>query len=363
MPEAMQALADRLIAAFLAGDDKQLRQLGRELSSYEDVYDFPGDAVDGGKFVANDEIEEAASGDAVDDESSDDDLRAFAVEHAESLFEANDDGPYWQVLDLTASNGTSAFLIALVTGGSPSGLDYCYLGMATSESEARAVAQRFCYVDGADLVERYPANLLSVDEPTREEPPPEDTSAWGQQRRRFEERRSMAGWIEYNRRNRSTPEKEEARRKRGRQPVVMPPRGAQCSMRPEYFETRFRTENAAPAWPESFGIISAYATTGTTWSDDENAAADRKLREELIGLGRWRERVVGYSPNSTHAEPSWAVGVSLEEARDMGERFRQDAIYYVVGDALWVVSCHDPAVQEGVGSFRERVSPSASVKS
>lgn len=128
-------------------------------------------------------------------------------------------------------------------------------------------------------------------------------------------------------------------------------------MIPAYFDTRFRTSDAHPSWPDAFGIISAQATTGESWSDEENAAADGRLQEDLAVLNRWFTRVTGYSPNTPHAEPSWAVALSLQEALDIGRRYSQDAIYYVDGDRLSVMKCTEPTEAALVGAFRERVDP------
>jgi hypothetical protein len=46
-------------------------------------------------------------------------------------------------------------------------------------------------------------------------------------------------------------------------------------MHPAYFETRFRTDSPPDHWPPTFAIITAHATTGETWSPDQNAAADQ----------------------------------------------------------------------------------------
>ena len=77
-----------------------------------------------------------------------------------------------------------------------------------------------------------------------------------------------------------------------------------------YFETRFRVGEVPPAWPDAFGVISAQATTGESWSDEDNAAADGRLQREMEECGRWFARVTGYSPNTGHAESGWAAEVS-----------------------------------------------------
>ena len=123
-------------------------------------------------------------------------------------------------------------------------------------------------------------------------------------------------------------------------------------MNPAYFETRFRTNQVVDSWPDEFVILSAYASTGERWTPEQNAIADRTLVAELRARSGWLPRIVGYSPASDHAEPSWAVRLSLGDAREIGLRFRQDAIYHVREDLLSVTHCDAGAVLVPVGSFR-----------
>lgn len=126
-------------------------------------------------------------------------------------------------------------------------------------------------------------------------------------------------------------------------------------MQPEYFETHFETPVADERWPEAFAIVSACATTGETWSDDENRAADTRLADELRARGVWMRRLTGYSPRTCHAEPGWAAALAFDAACELGQAFRQDAIYYVEGDDLFVSHCDARRRREPVGPFRERL--------
>jgi hypothetical protein len=102
-------------------------------------------------------------------------------------------------------------------------------------------------------------------------------------------------------------------------------------------------------------IVSAYATTGERWTDAQNERADRALHGELTARDVWTQRITGFSPDTGHAEPSWATELSLAEARDLGRRFRQDAIYHVLGDRLSVTRCDPPGPVVAVGEFRVRL--------
>ena len=122
-----------------------------------------------------------------------------------------------------------------------------------------------------------------------------------------------------------------------------------------YLDIRFRVAAAMSEWPSEFVILSAYATTGQTWPEERNAAADRRLEAELRARQGWTLRVVGYSPSTGHAEPSWATSMSFEEAIEVGRQFEQDAIFHVRGDILSVAYCDDRRGLVPVGSFQSRV--------
>jgi hypothetical protein len=126
-------------------------------------------------------------------------------------------------------------------------------------------------------------------------------------------------------------------------------------MNPVYFETRFRTDALPTAWPEEFAILSAYASTGESWTQARNEAADRELAAVLAARGGWHVRIVGYSPTTGHAEPSWATEMSFDEACDLGLRFLQDAIFHVKGNVLSVSYCDDRRSLVPVGRFSARV--------
>ena len=129
-------------------------------------------------------------------------------------------------------------------------------------------------------------------------------------------------------------------------------------MHPAYLETQFICDGGDPDWPPVFAIITAYATTGETWAEEQNEAADQALKAELGSTGRWLWRVTGYTPTTTHREPGWAVAMDRDEACDVGARFLQDAIYVINRNALAVTYCVERRGLVHVGSFQERVTQS-----
>lgn len=126
-------------------------------------------------------------------------------------------------------------------------------------------------------------------------------------------------------------------------------------MNPVYFETHFERQALWEDWPSEFAIITAYATTGEAWTNSENEAADKRLEAKLRQQESWLRRLTGYSPVTGHSEPGWAVALSFEVACNLGQQFRQDAIYYIVGDVLHVSFCDQRRAQVLIGPFRSRV--------
>ena len=128
-----------------------------------------------------------------------------------------------------------------------------------------------------------------------------------------------------------------------------------ASMHPAYFRTRFRIQYELPEWPEEFAIISAHATTGEEWTKEDNERANDELVSVFEESGVWFDVLTGFSPETGHAELSYAVALPLDRACDLGVRFRQDAIFHVRGDLLSVTYCDERRALVPVGPFREPV--------
>ncbi|MFN8706987.1 MAG: DUF3293 domain-containing protein, partial [Planctomyces sp.] len=88
-------------------------------------------------------------------------------------------------------------------------------------------------------------------------------------------------------------------------------------MIPEYFETHFLLERPVENWPDEFAIITAFAPTGTQWTDEQNQIADQELEAELNSRSLWKKRLTGYSPVTGQAEPGWAVETDFESDCDI----------------------------------------------
>ena len=102
-------------------------------------------------------------------------------------------------------------------------------------------------------------------------------------------------------------------------------------------------------------IITAYPTTGETWDPSKIEEADQKIEEELKFRKTWIIRIEGYSPETGHAEPGWGTTMPIDEACEIGLRYRQDAIFHVKNDLLSVTYCDERRELVNIGSFEVRL--------
>ena len=130
-------------------------------------------------------------------------------------------------------------------------------------------------------------------------------------------------------------------------------------MSPDYFDTRFKLDLPHSELPDSFAIITAYATKGEAWTAEETQAASETLRAELAGGGHLIGTITGYSPVTNHAEPGFTAAISFEEACKIGLKFKQDAIYFVSTGTLFVSHCDHRRSLKPITQFSKRVDPTA----
>lgn len=133
-------------------------------------------------------------------------------------------------------------------------------------------------------------------------------------------------------------------------------RAIKQGMHAAYGEVRFKVPRRPARWPQCFATITGYATTGETWTDAKNKKADAKLKAFLKKLGVKSFRITGYSEKEhNHAEPGWGVALSFDDACDIGLLFKQDAIFYIINNTLFVSYCDQRRALIKVGPFLSRV--------
>jgi hypothetical protein len=105
----------------------------------------------------------------------------------------------------------------------------------------------------------------------------------------------------------------------------------------EYKSTVFQYQDFPADWPKSFAILTAYATTGETWTPEQNIAADRQLEAELRKGGHRIHRISGYSKDLKTHEEGWAVLMDLKTAWNLAVKYKQVALFYYENDELLLV--------------------------
>ena len=109
----------------------------------------------------------------------------------------------------------------------------------------------------------------------------------------------------------------------------------------DYKSTIFEYQDFPADWPKDFAILTAYATTGETWTPEQNVEADRQLETELRQGGHRIHRISGYSKDLKTHEEGWAVEMDLKTAWDLAVKYKQVALFYYENDELLLVYALD----------------------
>lgn len=127
-------------------------------------------------------------------------------------------------------------------------------------------------------------------------------------------------------------------------------------MKSEFLNTYFRIPEKPLHLPKEFVIITAFNPRGVVHKSVENNEFDAALAAYLQehALPHWR--VIGGSHDFVHAEPGYGVETDLNQGIELGVLFRQEAVFYVRGDNLFLVDCSTHQ-QTFLGGFRPRIIP------
>jgi hypothetical protein len=115
-------------------------------------------------------------------------------------------------------------------------------------------------------------------------------------------------------------------------------------MKQEFQQTRFLVHDLSRV-PTTFGIVTACNPDGVTVSDEQNVAATECLRSALVNAGFYFFAVTGCSPDFRHQEPGFGITTDdRENIVKIGRNWQQEAIFWVEGGIVHLVSCRDPEV-------------------
>ncbi len=106
-----------------------------------------------------------------------------------------------------------------------------------------------------------------------------------------------------------------------------------------------------------FAIISARNPQGTQLSAQLNQQAEQKMKQWLIRSGYEYSRVFGCSPSFDYVEPSFLIYMlGKESAVGLALLFRQNALFWVSDDRLYLVPCDALSNTEvDLGVFSKRL--------
>lgn len=89
-------------------------------------------------------------------------------------------------------------------------------------------------------------------------------------------------------------------------------------------------------------VLTAWNPGSSRPAREVNDSANAQLFSDLVACGLEPVRAVGADPDSEHVEESWAVvGWSDDEAREIGRRFGQVAVFRFEAGLQTVVACFE----------------------
>ena len=121
--------------------------------------------------------------------------------------------------------------------------------------------------------------------------------------------------------------------------------------RPEYSKAQFATEQVD--FPHSFAIVTACNPEGEDHPTAENESFNAMLKEEISNRFDAKTplfKITGHSECGSHEEPGWGIECSLDEAIELGALFKQEAIFWISEERLYLVDVKTHQ-KEYIGKF------------
>ena len=113
-------------------------------------------------------------------------------------------------------------------------------------------------------------------------------------------------------------------------------------LNPAYLKARFRADLAPEGITQSFCIVTAYCPFDEQVTDEENKTFNQALKTELENADPVHFPVTGYAPDSDHTEPGYGIICDRAIAIRLGQQFRQNAIFSVYDDTVYLINCRPP---------------------
>ena len=124
-------------------------------------------------------------------------------------------------------------------------------------------------------------------------------------------------------------------------------------MKEEYSDTVFRGSYPTGGRPAKFAIVTACNPDGQDAAPGENAEATALLSQDLMERGLVFSKMLGGSRDWQHVEEGFLIVCDLQTSIRLGRAYHQDAVFWVEGDEMMLVSCKDSQIV-GLGSWEKR---------
>lgn len=125
-------------------------------------------------------------------------------------------------------------------------------------------------------------------------------------------------------------------------------------MKSEYRDAIFTGALPAGGFPKRFAIVTACNPNGVGQTAKFNHEMTVRLRIHLESLGLVFFPIVGGSRDGAHSEASF--GIEMETGSlglEIGRKFNQDAIFWVEGGNVFLLSCKAETLTE-LGTWDDR---------
>lgn len=92
--------------------------------------------------------------------------------------------------------------------------------------------------------------------------------------------------------------------------------------------------------PNDFWVITAHNPDGEDASSGDNIVSDARLLADIEALNIAHFRIIGLSPDEKHAEPGWGIPCDEATALEIGQRYRQEAVFHFLSGRIDLVDCN-----------------------
>jgi len=123
---------------------------------------------------------------------------------------------------------------------------------------------------------------------------------------------------------------------------------------PHYFDVIFKEIKVSYQYPQTFAIITAWNPKDVILPEQENQKRNRCLQKSIKKTMVLGTKIIGASADLQHQELSLIIEGALQDLINLAQKFQQNAIFWVQGDSLELISCNS-LKHFKLGSFRERI--------